>query len=150
ALHLQVQLPARDAVDPRAHDEYLRGRYYWNKRAGEDYVRALDHFQRALDLDPAYAPAYAGLADCYLFLPDLNAEAIRRISGSALGPVELLAKARAAAQQALEINPALPEAHTSLGLIAMKQWEWAESEREFRRAIELNPNYATAHHWYAE
>src|SRR5436190_1253517 len=139
ALNLEGRFASVTAVDPRAHAEYVRGRYYWNKRAGDDYRRAMDHFQRALDIDPAYARAYAGLADCHLLMtnvdPDQHAP---------------LAKAAAAARKALDIDAALVEAHTSLGLALMKQWHWAESEREYRRAIELDPNYATAHHWYAE
>ena len=141
ALNLERPLAASaTAVDPRAHAEYVRGRYYWNKRAGDDYRRALEHFQRALDIDPAYARAYSGLADSYL----LPTDDVGR------DPSETLAKAAAAARKALDIDPALVEAHTSLALTLMKQWHWAESEREYRRAIDLDPNYATAHHWYAE
>jgi len=103
-------------VDPRAHAEYVRGRYYWNKRTGEGYRRALEHFQRALDIDPAYARAYAGLADCYLLLTDVDRD-----------PSVPLAKAAAAARKALEIDSALVEAHTSLAMTLMKQWHWAES-----------------------
>jgi len=144
ALHIEPRSPrspADNEVDPGAHREYLRGRYYWNKRDGESYRRALEHFQRALDIDPAYAPVYAGMADCYLLLTDLD---------STSTPVDLLAKARVAAQKGLEIDPSLAEARTSLGLIEMKEWNWAESERQYLRAIELAPSYATAHHWYAE
>jgi serine/threonine protein kinase/TolB-like protein/Tfp pilus assembly protein PilF len=141
ALNLERPLAASaTAVDPRAHAEYVRGRYYWNKRAGDDYRRAIEHFQRALDIDPAYARAYAGLADCYLLLTD----------DVGRDPSETLAKAAAAARKALDIDSSLVEAHTSLALTLMKQWHWAESEREYRRAIELDLNYATAHHWYAE
>src|SRR5439155_25606388 len=139
ALNLEGSVAANPiTVDPRAHSEYVRGRYYWNKRTRDDYRRAIEHFQRALDIDPAYAHAYAGVADCYLLLTDVDSD-----------PAIPLTKAAAAARRALEIDPALPEAHTSLALTLMKQWNWAESEREFRRAIAVDRNYATAHHWYA-
>jgi serine/threonine protein kinase/Tfp pilus assembly protein PilF len=143
ALHIVLRSPSTSApvVNPRAHAEYLRGRYYWNKRDGEDYRRAIEHFQRALDIEPVYAEAYAGLADCYLLLGDVDDPYLRH---------EKLAKARAAAQKALEIDAALGVAHASLALTLMKQWNWADSEREYRRAIETDPNYATAHGWYAE
>ena len=115
ALNLERPLAASaTAVDPRAHAEYVRGRYYWNKRAGDDYRRALEHFQRALDIDPAYARAYSGLADSYL----LPTDDVGR------DPSETLAKAAAAARKALDIDSALVEAHTSLALTLMKQWHW--------------------------
>lgn len=128
------------AVDPQAHEEYLRGRYQWNKRNLDGFLKAMKHFQRAIEIDPLYASAYAGLADSYLLL-----------GGTYAFPEEVIPKARAAARKALEIDPNLAEAHTSLGLIAMNyDWDWAASEREYKLALEINPNYPTAHHWYAE
>ena len=128
-------------VDPIALEEYLQGRYFWSKRTAPDFEQAIRHFEAAIAHDAAYAPAYAGLADCYGLM-----------SGYTLTPQsEYIAKARAASLKALELDPGLAEAHTSLALIAQNyDWEWKIAEREYRRAIELDPNYATAHHWYAE
>ncbi|HEY1242491.1 MAG TPA: tetratricopeptide repeat protein, partial [Bryobacteraceae bacterium] len=132
----QIESP----LDARAHDEYLLGRYQWNKRTEEGYEKAITHFERAIAIDPAYAAAYAGLADSYILL-----------GGAVHSQSQTIPKAAAAARKALEIDPLQPEAHASLGLIAMNyDWDWVASEREYRRALEINPNYATAHHWYAE
>jgi TolB-like protein/DNA-binding winged helix-turn-helix (wHTH) protein/Tfp pilus assembly protein PilF len=124
-----------------AYDLYLKGQYFWNKRTIEGFHRAIDYFQQAIAKDPDYARAYAGLADSYALL-----------SGYSLAPQsEYMPKARAAALRALEIDQSLPEAHTALALIVQNyDWDWQTAEKEYRRAIELNPNYATAHHWYAE
>ncbi len=119
---------------------YLRGRHAWNKRTTENTKKALRFFQEAIELDPVYAAAYAGLADCYLALGDY---------GDA-SPNESFPRARGAAQSALEIDDSLAEAHTSLAQARfLFDWDWAGAEREYLRAIELKPNYATAHHWYA-
>jgi tetratricopeptide (TPR) repeat protein len=127
-------------IDARAHDEYLLGRYQWNKRTEEGYRKAVAHFEQALAIDPSYAAAYAGLADAWLLL-----------AGAAQAEDQMIPKARSAALKAVEIDPLLAEAHTSLGLLSMNyEWDWAASEREYRRALELNSNYATARHWYAE
>lgn len=126
-------------VDPEAHELYLEGRFYWNKRTPEGFKRAVEYFKRSIQKDPNYAEAYAGLADSYRFLVDI------------LPPSEVTPKARAAAEKALAIDPNLAEAHASLGLILpCEDWDWEEAKRQFERAIELNPNYATAHQWYAE
>lgn len=124
-----------------AYDLYLRGRYLWNERTIEGFRQAADSFQQAIDKDPKYARAYAGLADTYSLM-----------STWYLGPQnELMPKARAAALRALELDEGLAEAHASLALIEENyDYDWAGSEKEFRRAIELNPQYATAHQWYAE
>ena len=122
-----------------AYEEYLKGRYFWNKRTKEGFEKALKHFGRAVSLDPTYARAYAGLADAQQFL------------GAWGDPAEVHARARASALRAVELDPTLAEPHASLGLIAMNfDWDWATAEREFRVAVELDPNYPTAHHWYAE
>jgi TolB-like protein/DNA-binding winged helix-turn-helix (wHTH) protein/lipoprotein NlpI len=125
----------------QAYDLYLKGRYFWNKRTPDGFKQAVVYFQQAVSKDPDYARAHAGLADAYALM-----------SNYGHGPVkELMPKARAAAQRALALNERLAEAHTSLALIAESyDWDWQTAEREFRRAIELDPNYATAHHWYGE
>jgi eukaryotic-like serine/threonine-protein kinase len=123
-----------------AYQLYLKGRYAWNKRTAEELRRSAEHFQQAIDLDPSYALAYAGLADSYNMLADY----------SVLPPKEAFPRAEAAASKALEIDDTLAEAHTSLAFVKMAyDGDWAGADREFRRAIELNPNYATAHQWYA-
>lgn len=123
-----------------AYQLYLKGRYAWNKRTAEELRRGAEHFQQAIDLDPGYALAYAGLADSYNMLGDY----------SVLPPKEAFPRAEAAAIKALEMDDTLAEAHTSLGFVKMAyDGDWAGADREFRRAIELNPNYATAHQWYA-
>jgi TolB-like protein/DNA-binding winged helix-turn-helix (wHTH) protein/Tfp pilus assembly protein PilF len=124
-----------------AYDLYLKGQYFWNKRTIEGFERAIDYYQQAIAKDPNYARAYAGLADSYTLIA----------SYSATSPSEYMPKARAAALRALELDKDLPEAHTALALIVQNyDYDWQSAGREFHRAIELNPNYATAHHWYAE
>jgi len=124
-----------------AYELYLRGQYFFNKRTQEGFEQAIHYFQQAIEKDPNYARAYAGLADSYAL-----------IGGYGGRPqTEFMPKARAAALRALEIDESLPEAHTAFALIVQNyDWNWQTSEKEFRRSIELNPNYATAHHWYAE
>jgi TolB-like protein/DNA-binding winged helix-turn-helix (wHTH) protein/Tfp pilus assembly protein PilF len=125
-----------------AYDLYLKGRYFWNKRTPESFEEAIKYFQQAIAKDPDYARAYAGLADCYALLPGYS---------MTIPQTELLPKARAAALKALQLDEGLAEAHTSLALITENyDWDWQTAEKEYRRAIDLNPNYATAHHWYAE
>jgi serine/threonine-protein kinase len=123
----------------QAYTLYLQGRYLWNKRTPADIRKAADHFNRAIALDPDYALAYVGLADCYVVLPHYEG----------LKTGDVLPKARDAAIKALKIDDGLAEAHTSLGAIFKDEWDWVNAEKEFKRAIELNANYATAHHWYA-
>jgi TolB-like protein/DNA-binding winged helix-turn-helix (wHTH) protein/Tfp pilus assembly protein PilF len=135
---------ASEALSPaayEAYDLYLKGRYFWNTRTADGLQRAIELFQHAVAKDPSYARAYAGLADAYALTSSYNfAPAFQAIP-----------KARAAALRALDLNERLGEAHTSLGLILLTHdWNWKGAEREYRRAIELDPNYATAHHWYAE
>ena len=122
-----------------AYQAYLKGRFYWNKRTAENIEKAIEQFQHAADNDPSFALAYVGLADCYLVF--------EQYAGKPSS--ETLPKARAAALRALEIDDSLAEAHTSLGMVNYQQWQPAEAEKEYRRAIDLNPNYATAHHWYS-
>jgi tetratricopeptide (TPR) repeat protein len=124
-----------------AYDLYLKGQYFWNKRTIEGFERAIAYYQQAIAKDPNYARAYAGLANSYSLLTGY----------SMAPPSEYMPKARAAALRALEQDQGLPEAHTALALIVQNyDYDWQTAQKEFRRAIELNPNYATAHHWYAE
>ncbi|HEY2933621.1 MAG TPA: tetratricopeptide repeat protein [Acidobacteriota bacterium] len=117
--------------DAEAYEAYLKGRYFWNRRTVPAFQKAVDYFQQAVKRDPRYARAYAGLADCYLLQAEHE-------------------KAAAAARQALLIDETLAEAHTSLANLSLfHDWNWPEARREFQRAIALDPNYPTAHHWYA-
>jgi len=136
-----LQLVKQERTNIEAYDAYLNGRYFWNKRHGAGYAKAIEYFERAIKIDPNYARAYAGLADSYLL-----------IGGSGLMPQsEAARKARAAAQTALVLDKNLAEPHASLGLLAMNyDWDWQTAEREYKQSIELNPHYVTAHHWYAE
>jgi TolB-like protein/Tfp pilus assembly protein PilF len=122
-----------------AHDLYLQGRHFWNKRTPEGLRKAISLFEKAIEVDPAYALAYSGLADCYLVQAEYTP----------IRPADILPLALARARKALELNSALAEPHATLGLIAMNGYDWAGAEREFKRAIELRSGYATAHHWYA-
>ena len=130
--------PAR--VDPEAQQLYLQGRYYWNKRTPADLNKAVDYFTQAIVHDPNYAQAYVGLADCYNLLREF----------AAMPAEDAYPRALAAAKKAVELDDTLAEAHTSLAFVTF-YWSWdiVKAEREFRRAIELNPNYVPAHHWYA-
>lgn len=124
-----------------AYDLYLKGQYAFNKRTGQSLQQAIEYFCRATQKDPHNARGFAGLAAAYALIGGFSMQR----------QTEFMAKARAAALRALEIDPNLPEAHTALALIVQNHdWDWLTAEREYRRAIELNPNYATAHHWYAE
>lgn len=138
----QEHLASRLPINPQAHEAYLLGRYFWNRRTEEGLNKAIDYFQQATEKDSSYAPAYAGLADAYGLLGFAEY--------GALSPKEAVPKAEAAANRALKIDETLAEAHTALGAIKHRfEWDWPGAEREFKRAIELNPNYATAYHWYA-
>ena len=124
-----------------AYEAYLKGRFYWNKRDAQGFQKAIEYFQEAIDIDPRFAPAYAGLADCYALLSS---------SFDMLPPGEAQPKARAMAKKALEIDPNLAEAYVSLGVVRHAyDWDWAGASEAYLRAIELNPSYATAYHWHA-
>ncbi len=126
-------------VSNEAYQNYLKGRFYWNKRTAESFRKAIEYFNQAIERDPSFALAYTGLADTYALLPIY----------SAASPRESFPSAKEAARRALEIDDTLAEAHTSLALTLFRyEWNLAESYREFRRAIELNPAYATGHQWY--
>jgi len=131
----------RPTEDVEAYQFYLQGLFYWNKWTEADFKKAADYFTRAVQKDPRYALSYAGLADTYSLLGNAGY----------LPPSEAWPKAKAAAMQALEIDDTLAEAHTSLGLVKEhNEWDWAGAEKEFKRAIELDPNSATAHLWYGD
>jgi len=125
--------------NPEAYELYLKGRFFWNKRTGQDLKTACDYFQQAIAIDGRYATAYAGLAESYILIPLFDA-------GS---PQDYFPKAKAAAERAIELQETSAEAHTALSLLlCFSDVNFAQSEKEFKRAIQLNPNYATAHHWF--
>jgi serine/threonine protein kinase/Tfp pilus assembly protein PilF len=120
-----------------AYQLYLKGRFYWNKRTGDSLKKSIEYFNQAIEKDPSFALAYAGLADCYL------------VPANPLPPREKMPKAKAAAMRALDLDETLAEAHTSLARVAhVYTWDWPGAEEEFKRALELKPGYATAHQWY--
>jgi DNA-binding winged helix-turn-helix (wHTH) protein/TolB-like protein/Tfp pilus assembly protein PilF len=139
----QERLRKRYTQNVDAYQLYLRGRHLWNKRDEESLKKSIEYFQQAIDIDPDYALAYAGIADAYNVIVHYGFD----LSSSD----ESYQRARVAATKALEIDETLAEAHASLGLIKFNQdMDNAGAEREYKRAIELNPNYATAHHWYSD
>jgi TolB-like protein/DNA-binding winged helix-turn-helix (wHTH) protein/Flp pilus assembly protein TadD len=138
----QAGLKRLKVVDPEALEDYLKGRYFWNKRTGDGLKKAIDYFNQAIAKDPNYAPAYSGLADSYALAGDWQY--------AVMTTKEALPKAKAAAMKALELDNTLSEAHTSLAFcLEGFDWDSETAESEFRKAIELSPGYATAHHWYA-
>lgn len=140
--HEQGVLKSARVVDPKAYEDYLKGRYFWNKRTADGLKKAVDYFDQAIAKDPNYASAYSGLADTYALLGDWQY--------AVMTPKEALPRAKAAAMKALELDNTLSEAHTSLAFcLDGFDWDLEAGGREFLRAIELNPGYATAHHWYA-
>ena len=137
----QLRADKQYTVNPEAYQLYLKGRFYWNKRTANDLQKAIPYFQQAIDKDQNYAMAYSGLADSYALLTAYSGEP----------PRQLMPKAKEAALKALALDDKLAEAHASLGQItAYYDYDFATAERQYRRAIELNPNYATAHQWLAE
>jgi TolB-like protein/DNA-binding winged helix-turn-helix (wHTH) protein/Tfp pilus assembly protein PilF len=150
AEHVRAQITAEDrqrlatvrVLNPAAHEEYLKGRFFWNKRTESGYTDAIAHFDRATKMDPNYPEPWAGMADAYALLGSLGGGAIPRR--------EAMNKARTVARKALELDASSAEAHTSLAFVLMHyDWDFAAAEQEFLRAIELNPSYATAHQWHA-
>ena len=135
-------LASKPTEDAQAHELYLRGRYFWNRRTGENLKKAADYFQQAIGKDPKYALAYSGLADCHVLLP------VYPELGS--NPRDELPQAFAAARKAVQLDDTLAEAHASLARALASNLQLAAATSEFNRAIELNPNYATAHQWFGE
>ena len=130
----------RDTDNAEAHRLYLKGRFYWNRRTRDGYERGIEHFCRAIEIDRSYARAYAGLADCYSMLGRFGL----------VQPAEIMPRAVSSATTALRLDDTLAESHASMGLAGhIYSWEWAKAEYHYKRAIELNANFATAHHWYA-
>ncbi|MFZ0686395.1 MAG: tetratricopeptide repeat protein [Terriglobales bacterium] len=138
--HYKKALAAPHAPNPEAQELYLKGEYHWAKRTPEDLNKAVDYFTQSIVRDPSYAQAYVGLADCYNLLREF----------SVMPSDEAYPRALAAAQKAVELDDSLPGAHTSLAF-AMFYWNWdpVAAEREYKRALELDPNFVQAHHWYA-
>jgi TolB-like protein/Tfp pilus assembly protein PilF len=135
-------LASKPTENPQAHELYLRGRYFWNRRTGENLKKAADYFQQAIGKDPKYALAYSGLADCHVLLPvypDLGSN-----------PRDELPQALSAARKAVQLDDTLAEAHSSLARALASDLQLSAAVSEFNRAIELNPNYATAHQWFGE
>ena len=131
-------IAARPTENTQAHQLYLKGRFFWNKRTGADLQTAADYFQQAISADPSYSNAYAGLAQATLLMPFYDAGASQ----------DMFPKAKAAATRAIELDESSPEGHAALAMLLCYDFKVRESEAEFKRAIELDPNYATAHHWY--
>src|SRR5438132_7102974 len=134
----QHAIAPQPTENTEAHQLYLKGRYLWNRRTGENLKKALAYFEQAAEKDPNYALAYAGMADSCFLIPIYS-------TGT---PQDYLPRARVAAQKAIELDDTLAEAHTSLGFVLIQDFERAQSVKEFERAISLNPNYAPAHQWY--
>jgi tetratricopeptide (TPR) repeat protein len=134
------RMTRHSTADTEAYQMYLQGRYYWNKRTLEGVQQSIDFFQQAIQKDSKYALPYAGQADAYALLSDLNVLPAR----------EVTPKVKAAASKALELDDTLGEAHTSLAFARFHEWDWTGAEKEFKRAIELNAGYPTAHAWYGE
>lgn len=144
-LHLTSEAKIRLAKQPtenvEAYQLYLEGRYHWNKRSEDGFRKAVDYFNQATAKDPRFALAFAGLADSYVLLGEYRL----------MSSQEAFPKAREAAAKALQEEEALAQAHTALADVKVDfDWDWPGAEQEFQRAIELNPDYPTAHQWYAE
>ncbi|HEU5459170.1 MAG TPA: winged helix-turn-helix domain-containing protein [Pyrinomonadaceae bacterium] len=138
----QARFTSRHPVRPKAFDDYLQGRFlYWNRRTPENLDKAIEHFQNAIKEDPNFAQAHVGLADCY--------NALGTVQFGALPPMEARRRAEEAAKSALALDAQLAEAYSALGSVKHFNWNWSEAEQDFRRAIELNQNYANAHNFYA-
>ena len=132
------RLARRYTENTEAYQLYLRGRYYWSRRTEDGMKKAIENFQQAINVDPGYALAYVGVGDCYAWL-----------AAYAMSPAEAVPRAKAAASKALEIDDHLAEVHPIFAwTLFTYDWDWSGAETEFKRSIELNPNYATAHLWY--
>jgi len=148
ASEIRAELPLRQSkhlasarpVVPEAYEAYLKGRFFWNKFTSEGWLKGIEYFNGAIHIDPSYAPAYAGLADCHLLLGTYGI----------VPPREAMPKGIAAAQKSLELEESSAEAHFSLAFAKTTfEWDWIGAEREFKRGFELNPSYAMGHNWYS-
>jgi adenylate cyclase len=145
ALETQLLTEEREHIEKKptgdigAYALYLKGRYYWNKRSRDTLEKAINYFREAIESDPSFALAYSGLADTYNL----------QVNHGYLPPVEGNPKIKEAARKAVELDGTVAEAHTSLGSILGREWDWIGAEMEFGKALRSNPNYATAHHWYS-
>lgn len=135
----ETKVTKSGTADAEAYQAYLKGRYYWNRRTADNLKKAIEQFKSATDRDPNYALAFVGLADCYAVLTDY--------AGTPTS--ETAPQAKAYAERALSLDGQLAEPHATLGYINAQLWQWAEAEKEYKRAIEINPNYPTAYHWYS-
>jgi TolB-like protein/Tfp pilus assembly protein PilF len=137
----QTGLARGRTVNPEAYEAYLRGRFFWNQRTEAGFRKSIEYYETAIAKDPTFAQAYAGLADSYLLL-----------GGYGFEPQKVaMPKARVAALKALAMDDRLADAYTSLAMISQQyEWNWQEAENDYKRAIELNPNYSVAHHWYGD
>jgi len=135
------QLAKRDTENSEAYQLYLQGLFYWNKWTQDGFQKAIDFFRQAVEKDPNYAQAYAGLADAYTFMG----------ASGYVAPPQVWQSAKSAAMRSVKLDDTLPEGHISMALVRENfDWDWAGAEREFKRAIQLNPNSAEAHHWYGD
>jgi len=135
----ETQVTKIATADPEAYQAYLKGRYYWNRRTTENLKKAIEQFKTAVDRDPNYALAFVGLADCYAVLNEY--------AGTPTS--ETIPQSRSYAERALSLDNQLAEPHATLGQVNNQVWQYAEAEQEYKRAIELNPKYPTAYHWYS-
>ena len=137
---VETKIAAGRPVSPEGYEAYLEGQYYWNRRTPESLKQSVEYYKRAIDRDPAFAAAFAGLARTYFSMGTY----------SVIPSSEAFSQSRAAASRAVSLDPALPQAHGVLAVITdYSDWDWAAAEEEYRQALDLNSNYATAHHWYA-
>jgi adenylate cyclase len=135
----ETRLLPRHQVNAKAHDAYLQGRYQWNKKTGQSLTESIAFYQRAIAEDPDYALAYAGLADSYILLEN----------NGVLAADDANPKIKAAAMRAVEADGSLADGHMVLASVRENEWDWARAEQEYKRALELSPGLARAHHWYA-
>ncbi|MEP7212018.1 MAG: tetratricopeptide repeat protein [Acidobacteriota bacterium] len=135
----EAKVTTAATTDPDAYQAYLKGRYYWNRRTADNIKKAIEQFKAATERDPNYALAYVGLGDCYAVLGEY--------AGTPTS--EIAPRSREFAERAISLDDRLAEPHATLGNVHEQLWEWDDAEREYKKAIELNPNYATAYHWYS-
>jgi TolB-like protein/tetratricopeptide (TPR) repeat protein len=135
----ETRIAKAGTTDPEAYQAYLKGRYYWNRRTAENIRKAIEQFKTATDRDPNYALAYSGLGDCYVVLNQY----------AGVPTSETAPQAKAYAERALAIDGQMAEPHATLGSVHRQWWEWSQAENEYKRAIEIDPNYPTAYHWYS-